>query len=325
MNSLHKKIAFFTISALTILLTVFAVGRIGNYVPDKTDDREDNAVLYDTSPISSAYISGSPEKLSSFQREIYSSAVKVIDEIISQNMTDYEKELAIHDYIILHTTYDESHLSALSEHSENSDNPYGALINGKAICSGYSTTFQMFMDMLGIPCRTIYSTDFSGEEHAWNAVMIGDRWYYVDVTWDDPTPDCENRPVRHKYFNVTEEYMKIKHNFTDENRSTADGGENSYIAHNLVTLSSMEKIPALMEKSYNEYDENVCVEFERESGIELNEESGIDDYENGKAISHELYNIFREFEKKHENTAVFCQKVKYENRIVLMIYMKKEK
>ena len=66
-------------------------------------------------------------------------------------MNDYEKELAVHDYIVGCASYDETHLNALGIGLPNSDNPYGCLINGKAICSGYSTTFQLFMDMLEIP------------------------------------------------------------------------------------------------------------------------------------------------------------------------------
>ena len=45
------------------------------------------------------------------------------------------------------------------------------------------------MDMLEIPCKTIYATDFEGDDHSWNLVQIGGSWYYVDICWDDPIPD----------------------------------------------------------------------------------------------------------------------------------------
>ncbi len=66
-------------------------------------------------------------------------AVSVIEKLITPDMNDYEKELAVHDYIVGCASYDEAHLNALGIGLPNSDNPYGCLINGKAICSGYST------------------------------------------------------------------------------------------------------------------------------------------------------------------------------------------
>ena len=167
-----------------------------------TDSESGNDKYYDSTPISQAYLTGDTSSLDEKQTEIYNKAVSTINDFITPDMNDYEKELAVHDYIVGCASYDEAHLNALGIGLPNSDNPYGCLINGKAICSCYSTTFQLFMDMLEIPCKTIYATDFEGDDHSWNIVQIGGSWYYVDVCWDDPIPDFTDRPVRHKYFNV---------------------------------------------------------------------------------------------------------------------------
>ncbi|MEE1553306.1 MAG: transglutaminase domain-containing protein, partial [Lachnospiraceae bacterium] len=179
------------------------------------DSESGNDKYYDSTPISQAYLSGNTANLDDKQLEIYNKAVSTINDLITPDMSDYEKELAIHDFIVQCASYDEAHLNALGIGLPNSDNPYGCLINGKAICSGYSTTFQLFMDMLEIPCKTIYATDFEGDDHSWNIVQIGGSWYYVDACWDDPIPDFTDRPVRHKYFNVSKEYMKTKHVWDD--------------------------------------------------------------------------------------------------------------
>jgi transglutaminase/protease-like cytokinesis protein 3 len=128
-------------------------------------------------------------------------------------MEDHEKELAIHDWIAEWTAYDEGLLSNAPDaepHPEN-DNPYGLLIGQQAACEGYALTFQLFMDMLGIECITVYGTVLWGEEeHVWNMVRLDDgEWYCVDVTWDD-TADVlgrEGAPTGRKYFNVTSDYM----------------------------------------------------------------------------------------------------------------------
>ena len=50
--------------------------------------------------------------------------------------------------------------------------------------------FGYILDDLGIPCIIVCGTgtNSSGntESHAWNYVQIEDKWYAIDVTWDDP-------------------------------------------------------------------------------------------------------------------------------------------
>ena len=329
MSKANRKLIFI-LAVLVIIFSAFAAAKHFGLVKNTSDNSsgisdDGGSGLYDTKPISDAYLSGDFSQLSDFHKEIYNKACDVIGEIISDDMTDYEKELAVHDYIIIHTRYDEVFLGALSGHSENSDNPYGALINGKAICSGYTTTFQMFMDMLEIPCKSILSTDFTGEEHAWNMVETDGKWYYTDVTWDDPTPDCDNRPVRHKYFNVTEDFMKIKHSWDSSDLPKAEGGENSYIAKNLVSVSDFSQILALMENAYNNMNEDIYLYFDEHSGINLSEEDGTDDYWNVKRNCPELYDVFSEFKSRYTNTEVLCQRIKYDGKIILAVYMKKTK
>lgn len=57
---------------------------------------------------------------------------------------------------------------------------YGCLVKGKAVCSGYADAFNAIMVELNIPSKIVMSSD-----HAWNKVKIGNRWYHVDVTWND--------------------------------------------------------------------------------------------------------------------------------------------
>ena len=147
---------------------------------------------------------------------IYQEATRIISSIIDDNMTDFEKEKAIHDYIIINNTYDTDATSNFNKLSEDSKSMYGFFKNGKSICLGYTQTFQLFMDMLDITCITIHSTANFGEEHAWNMVKLDDEWYQVDVTWNDPIPDKKDR-VLYKYFNVTNIYMKRNNHEWDEN------------------------------------------------------------------------------------------------------------
>lgn len=61
-------------------------------------------------------------------------------------------------------------------------------------CGAYAEAFKVLCDALGIPCvhvrcnQVLHSNGSKGSRHSWNYVqMEDDRWYAVDVTWNDPT------------------------------------------------------------------------------------------------------------------------------------------
>jgi hypothetical protein len=221
-------------------------------VADETKSDE----MYDVSPIVAAYKSKDTSSLDELQSQIYSKACEILDEIISDSMDDYQKELAVHDYIIANCTYDKGALGAIPHENENSDNPYGALINGQAICKGYTTAFRMFMGMLGIKCGTVHASDIDGEEHAWNTVELDGNWYYVDCTWDDPVPDTDGRAVAHTYFNVSKDFISQQHNLPDGVPDTPVT-ENSFASREAVKITdySMLKsaIQSALDRNYSTF------------------------------------------------------------------------
>ncbi len=125
---------------------------------------------------------------------------------------DYERELYLHDYLTEHCRYDEE------DTGRNNDNPAGALLDGRAICSGYAKAYQLLLDAAGIENTTLTgkTSEDEGEPvaHIWNAVKIDDKWYYVDVTWDDPlVENKQNEELfrSHNYFNVTDQMLAPTH------------------------------------------------------------------------------------------------------------------
>jgi len=169
--------------------------------------------IYDPTAILDAWKRGDASTLSGKNRSIYDACEHVINKLITNSMTDYEKELAIHDWIIDWANYDTEVASNSPDASPDpdNDNPYGLLINKKAVCKGYTLTFQLFMDLVGVECITVNGTSNNGQsEHAWNMVRIDGEWYCVDVTWNDPTDPnggYKDDSVSHKYFNVTSQFM----------------------------------------------------------------------------------------------------------------------
>ena len=115
----------------------------------------------------------------------------VVEEILS-GMPDgsiFEKALYLHDAVADRVTY---------TFTERDQDPYGALVEGRAVCNGYATSYQMLLQEAGIRAWTVNGVA-GGEAHAWNIVWMNDSaCVYTDVTWDD-----QGDRVYHYYFNMS--------------------------------------------------------------------------------------------------------------------------
>ncbi len=164
-------------------------------------------------------------------------------------------------YIAEKTSYDygaRDNMQGGVEYNGNVNTAYGGLVDGKAICGGYSRAFKVVMDKLGIPCVLIGGAARSGktvtddegnklesgyEPHMWNAVLVDGLWYGVDVTWNDTE-------------NHLEKYMLVGDDFLSESRY-ADG---------VLSSSGFElKYPALRPMSYGVNQDKSGFEF-KDSG-----------------------------------------------------------
>ena len=193
-------------------------GQVGpDVAPTDADRASSGPDTYDHAAILAAWRDGDPGALSEKNRAILDACVAVITDYIADRMSAYEKELAIHDWIVRWAEYDPEALSNAphAKPDPDNDNPYGLLIHKKAVCMGYTSTFQLFMDLLDIECITVEG--FSGaEDHAWNMVRLDDVWYCVDVTWDDPVRVLQTETMRHRFFNVSSEYLRNNRHQWDE-------------------------------------------------------------------------------------------------------------
>lgn len=129
-------------------------------------------------------------------------AQRVVDELITSSMSDYEVVKTLHDYLVTHCDYDYrvdiGNMPFVSHQAE------GALLKGTAVCSGYAKAYEAMLDAAGIPNETI--TGYAGGYHAWNLVQVDGQWYHVDTTWDDPTTQGGDY-IRYTYFLKSDKVM----------------------------------------------------------------------------------------------------------------------
>lgn len=110
--------------------------------------------------------------------------------------SDVEKLLALHDYLMDHVAYNWEVSTKHDAPSNRVFNAYGALVEGDAVCQGYALAYKLLLNRVGIESILVSSDELN---HAWNLVKVGESWYHVDVTWDDPTPNA-NGAGRHSNF-----------------------------------------------------------------------------------------------------------------------------
>lgn len=129
----------------------------------------------------------------------------------------FDKVKYIHDYLVDNVEYDKNDRI-------NNGNLYGALIEGSAVCEGYSKAFQYLLNLLDIPNILVYGDGINSnnekEYHSWNYVQMEDgKWYAVDTTWDDPIIVGNGKitdKIKHEYF------LKGSDSFFDKHKENSD-------------------------------------------------------------------------------------------------------
>lgn len=175
---------------------------------------------YDLDRLTAAWRNGSWDDLPLEDQEILDVCAQ-IPALTDGALPLYDRELAVHDWMLAWAEYDPGALSNAPYGTPvpDNDNPYGFLVYRRGICLGYASTFQLLMELCGIECVTVNGASHSGsEEHAWNMVQLEGEWYCVDVTWDDPVTygGSVSAAAAHKYFNVTSDFLRQTDHAWDE-------------------------------------------------------------------------------------------------------------
>ena len=175
---------------------------------------------------------------------LYNKVVEIISSQIQSGMSDYEKEQAIHDYLVLNCAYDTSFRVENSTVESDVNKLYGILMNQKSVCNGYAEAMYILLNACDVECKIIVGTA-DGMPHAWNIVKLDGEWYQVDTTWDDPTPDRAGS-VQHQFMNLTDEAMLKTHQWEEKNYPKCSKDAYNYFVHNNKVCNSYEAFQTIV-------------------------------------------------------------------------------
>ncbi len=130
-------------------------------------------------------------------------AVEEEAEQFLQNLPESQLERAktIYESIILKTDY--------NLNAKNNQDIRSVLLSHMSVCGGYSKTFLYLCNKAGVPCAYVEGEVLGRDTHAWNFIVLNGKYYWVDVTWGDPTYEYF---IPHNANNISYDYFCIDDN-----------------------------------------------------------------------------------------------------------------
>ena len=108
--------------------------------------------------------------------ELLDRIIKRVVRFMPEGLCTYDKYYYLAAVISEKVTYDKA--------PRNRFTPYGALVDGRAVCEGYSQAFFLLCQEAGLWCAFRHGLP-KGEGHVWNMVRLESGIYNVDITWSD--------------------------------------------------------------------------------------------------------------------------------------------
>jgi len=256
--------------------------------------RVNKSVFYSKLTFSFTYYE-SKEELERREKAVQNKIKEIISKVIKENMKDYEKEAAFHDYIINHTKYDNRYFSG--NMPKESYTAYGVLINGVGVCQGYAQAMDRLLKGCGIESKMVIGEANDGKGwigHAWNIVKLGGKYYHLDLTWDDPVSEDGSNQIRYSYFNITDEQIEKNHKWNMANYPKCNSTEYSFKNLNLVEKDSKGNI-IIVTKNYEEL--YIAVKKELSRGSETASFKILDFDNNQRSIENSIMRAYEALSK----------------------------
>lgn len=138
-----------------------------------------------------------------------------IEKDISQDWTELQKTMYIHDCLIFDTKYVKYFKDKDIYGVDNALRTLTGNLYHELTCAGIALTFKVLLERQGIDCE--YQNQQNS--HSFNTVKIDGKYYGVDVTWDlNNYESSGSKQITYDYFGAqgSEEFYKGYHNLDKE-------------------------------------------------------------------------------------------------------------
>ena len=117
-------------------------------------------------------------------------------------MSQYEIAQVYYQWLCEHCRYDDGAGDDSLSHLA-----YGALVNGLAVCDGYTGAYNLLLKLEGIDCYALPNAT-----HIWTVATLDGETVHIDATWGD-----QGNTGTKRYFAMTPEQSYSLHPWPKEN------------------------------------------------------------------------------------------------------------
>lgn len=123
---------------------------------------------------------GGSDTLREYRAHALKAAIAVHDALwesgtLSYGMSEYEIARTYYLWLCDNCRYDDGAANDSTSHLA-----YGALVEGLAVCDGYTGAYNLLLKLEGIECRALFNAS-----HIWTVATLDGAAYHIDVTWGD--------------------------------------------------------------------------------------------------------------------------------------------
>lgn len=189
-------------------------------------------------------------------RETDEKIEKIVKDIRAAKLkNDFERVIWLHNYFVRNMRYNYDALSNPDVYPE-AFNVRGVVTEGRAVCEGISKAFKLLCDRLGIESIVVSGKSTlegfgDGIEHAWNIIKINNNYVHMDITWDIGLSEVSNF-TRFDYFCLSDEELKIDHDYENEIYPTCQTDEYSYFSRRRRVFKNVQSLQQYVEKELRE-------------------------------------------------------------------------
>ena len=174
-----------------------------------------------------------PQNVISHHKRNIASSVSFFE--TARQMSEYEKIMYVHNYVLDNITYD---------YPEDAHTVLGIVKDRKGVCEGIAKYVKLALDYLSLKSIVVighavnpaFELDVS-ENHAWNMVAINGNWYHLDVTFDLTLKHKNNR---YDYFLVGDSELKRSHSMGNRQPASTSVESDYYFINGLAVENATE-------------------------------------------------------------------------------------
>lgn len=192
-------------------------------------------------------VSASAERINdeAFRPAARERAEELVPQLVTMEMSEYEKALTLYDWICANVEYDHDYIYTGNCTSEYGVDLAGALLGGWAVCEGFAEAYELMLELAGIPAEKVvgWGGGAYGGGHAWVAAKVEGEWHLFDPTWDEAGDG-----TWHHYFGLNEEAFDLLHDKETHNNLYCNGFKANYKYREGLYSDTLEELASAVEE-----------------------------------------------------------------------------